>query len=158
METGSKPILRMVLPLAALAFAASATGQGIGVVLAHDVKLQSAALYRPGLPPAEAGGEEQAAAVPSAPLRPPAAATYAVWWVVMNNPGFCGGICGLDDLAAADLGHALFRAAGLGPEGAAPAQPPTREAAEEMPSENADDLCQPGECTELQRVTFLPFD
>lgn len=152
-------MVRTLLPLAALALAAGATGQDFGVALAHDVKLQPATMQRPGLPPPEVGDEAQAAVAPSAPVRPPAAATYAVWWVVMNNPGFCGGICGLDDLAAADLGQRLFHAAGLGPQAAEPAKPPTaRSASQRTPSDDGDDICVPGECTELQRVTFLPFD
>lgn len=158
MKTGRKPMVRALFALAALALAAGATGPNFGTARAHDVKPQLVAMQSPGLPPAVAGGEVQGSAVPTAPARQPTAATYAVWWVVMNNPGFCGGICGLDDLAAADMGQMLFHAAGLGPENTAPAQPPARSAAEQMPSDSDDDICVPGECTELQTVTFLPFD
>lgn len=158
MKSGRKPMVRALLPAVVLALAAGAIGEDFGTALAQETKAQPVAMQRPGIPVAGPEGDSGQAAVASGPVRPPAAATYAVWWIVMNNPGFCGGVCGLDDLPAADLGASLFHAAGFGPERTAPAQPRTRQAVEEAPSEEGDEICQPAECTELQRVTFLPFD
>jgi len=158
MKTGSKLILRTLLPVTALMLAVSASGQDFGAAFAHEAKPRPVVMRHPGLPVAVAESDAQGAAALAAPVRPAAAATYAVWWVVMNNPGFCGGICGLDDLAAADLGASLYRAAGLGPESVAPTQPPASRAAVESVSEDGDDICQPAECTDLQRATFLPPD
>lgn len=147
MNTGEKHRFPAVFLLAALPILAASWAMGTDVARAHEAKRHAAV-------PAAA----------SVPPKPAAAATYAVWWVIMNNPGYCAGVCGLDDLAAADMGAALFHAAGLAPDSAPPAapeqesRPPVRYASEPAPRDGVEDTCVPGECTPLQTITFYPPD
>ena len=156
MTTGRISLRRGLCAAAVAILATDGVTMLAAAAMAHEIGKQSGVAGEPG----NVTGHRPESVTMTPPVDPSGAALPAVWWMILNNPAYCGGLCGIDDLTAAESATTIFYAVGLGDPGDLPADP-RPEVRVEHPRPGAESWMAAGDCgvapcADIRPVTFMP--
>lgn len=156
MMTGRVSLRRGLCAAAVTILAAGGVTMLAAAVPAHEVGEQSGVARDQGY----AAGHRPYSVTMAPPVDPSGAVLPAVWWMILNNPAYCGGLCGIDDLAGAEPGTTIFYAVGLGDPADFLTDPRPEDRMEKSrpgaESRMVGGDCGVAPCADIRPVTFMP--